>query len=980
MNRRWRRSIAFFLIWTMLSGVWGLPFGRVYAEGEAEPMEEVLISERTLKEGLHTSFETENFFEEKGDLSLQAEEEKVAEYSIEEWHSSEHRWGQVGDGYNSNPYFKVYVEEEDGVRRAYCYLPKSIYEQQPVSAGIVYERDYTYEWVEPDPEGAPLTTGTAIALDHPYDKGSGDYAYYRHEVCKVEIPMAEGDLPRQLHLRCKSKGQETGYPASSDVVWRITKSEEKEGTQRNKLSAPVAISSTGSFINTEKQEGSDVYQQGYGNNLKIHVYSPDMNEEPFCQAIDIRYTLDGTEPTAESPKIRRNQPSSNNILSEKIHYETSITYTKQAYDTQNAPERLPYDWKKGGHHVLKLKAFAPGLEASDTVTQEFELEKFPEHDLSQSRLLGCRTVVANLKDGGDPDIYYDSKIALRQETEGRIYEVAREFCNSRSESRFLPITLEVTNPEGYVLKPLNKSSRQLFFTLKNLRQGDLSLLELSEDKLEAYEIKDDGSIEKLEYPQGFNVQDVFGIKSLMFSVIPEDEQGQGVDPAVEKIVRHYIVVEKGSDNSVLSLEELKKKAKETVSYAKNLPQEVLEEESRQKIKDKTDVLQSALKDEAVTQERLLKELESLQEAILRLKAKEQEYGDAKALREKLKTLIEDSKGNKVRGFKNVAYLQYMFDPVVKQIEEGAYSNPEATAEELQQAIDTLQSAINSLPEVDEFAKQPDDLEDGIYKVPVQLRNFGDEGQPSMGNAAVGKTGYLFVENGKQRLRVQFVPLYVLGMWGHLIDAWYYNPEQEIVKPEDVSLLGERHHIIPVEKKNGIGLDMKPYDFLTIVDIPIEKFTESPRRYVSVSVDAMNLIFSGKPYSNDPKDLKDAVFAIDYNQITKLNDASEIVWEDEMKQDQTEGELDKRLNALIEKTNKAIKGSYPADKTEALKKMLEAAQNLAVNPSATNEQKEEMCESLEALLKEIGFEDNKPTPPGGGSYGYDVDTEATGEEL
>ncbi|MFI3249499.1 MAG: NEAT domain-containing protein [Eubacteriales bacterium] len=67
-----------------------------------------------------------------------------------------------------------------------------------------------------------------------------------------------------------------------------------------------------------------------------------------------------------------------------------------------------------------------------------------------------------------------------------------------------------------------------------------------------------------------------------------------------------------------------------------------------------------------------------------------------------------------------------------------------------------------------------DLADGTYSIQIEMLNISDNGEYSMSHDAVDHTAKIFVKNGVAYLSINFTPLYLSSVIGHLQEFWFYN--------------------------------------------------------------------------------------------------------------------------------------------------------------------------------------------------------------
>lgn len=686
-----------------------------------------------------------------------------------------------------------------------------------------------------------------------------------------------------------------------------------------------------------------------GSTLNLHCPQSEMGEN----SVDLRFTVDGSEPTEASPKMRW---SSGGDGIDPTNF--SITFRTNTDNTIKEPKEdqyiLPDEWKKGGDYVVKVKAFAPGYESSETLELPVRVSKLEKEEGQEfgATVLG-KSLQAEMSLIGQK-IYYDmyTKVEVLGKKEAH-YPALKSAMKERNIARF--IALRLTPMEGEKEVEL-KEDAKAFLRFKRIRKGDLSVLDVNREKIELYLWKDGGLVQA----EGEGVTEQDGI------YLGAEFQESG---------SILCIAEKNSDDSLLSMDELRRKAGEVIAFGEregNLHS--ASSESREEVKARLETCKAMYGDVQATKEGLLEALYSLEEALLTLEIQEGDFPEKQILKSELKK----AKTNEVRAFREPESLRH-FDEIVKEIEETVLKNASATPEMCRAAVEKIKKEIKNLKNTKDFASRPE-LEDGIYEVPVQLRQFGDENLLSMGNGAVHKTGFLLVEGGRQNLQIKLQPMSAMNSLGHLLKLDYYSPRFEKITRTELSahgldVFGGARETKVLSTYEGPGIEGDQHTFPGILSIPVEVYPKSPRRYIRVSVDAMNAISNPE---GDPYKLfyKDAVLMLDYRLIRKTDKID--FTQDEIEHSESSKET---LRIAISEGEILDTSKAKQEDLARFKEKMEQARRIFADENASPEEVAKAERELRMIIHTI--ENAKPDTPGGnggGSYGYDVDTEATGEEL
>lgn len=209
-------------------------------------------------------------------------------------------------------------------------------------------------------------------------------------------------------------------------------------------------------------------------------------------------------------------------------------------------------------------------------------------------------------------------------------------------------------------------------------------------------------------------------------------------------------------------------------------------------------------------------------------------------------------------------------------------------------------------------KKSGELNEGVYNVPVVLRNFDSPDLLSMGNDCLLHKAKLIVDKDKNiKIRFCLKGLYFMSTYGHLVNLWYFNPNKEDSHKEED--LGGKIKPNILSYNEELNLNKELYSFPKTIEINIEKFKDNPKRYIEVKVDAMDAIAGIDPYKdiNDDRGSKFAILTLDYRFIEKdpTNNENPYSQDDELEQAKKEAKISIDNLSKLDSNSKA---KYKAD--------------------------------------------------------------------
>lgn len=287
------------------------------------------------------------------------------------------------------------------------------------------------------------------------------------------------------------------------------------------------------------------------------------------------------------------------------------------------------------------------------------------------------------------------------------------------------------------------------------------------------------------------------------------------------------------------------------------------------------------------------------------------------LQKKLKELIDQAEDTDTLVLKTDESINKLKD-FVKTAK--TYLNSEdtnklkSTIDELNQKLIQIGGDVNNIKDIYSLKTKPQ-LEKGVYNVPIVLRNFELTEQNSMGNNAIMSKAKLIVDDsGKIRLRFNLRGLYFMGIYGHLTNLWYYNnTKEENVDKSHLEYLGELTRVKVLKTEKELDMEGNLRDFIKSTEINIDKYTDNPKRYLKVKVDAMDMLNHINPYENldDNSTSPNAILTLDYRFIEKdpTNNENPYGQDDELGQAKKEAKISIDNLSKLDSNSKA---KYKAD--------------------------------------------------------------------
>lgn len=284
------------------------------------------------------------------------------------------------------------------------------------------------------------------------------------------------------------------------------------------------------------------------------------------------------------------------------------------------------------------------------------------------------------------------------------------------------------------------------------------------------------------------------------------------------------------------------------------------------------------------------------------------------LQNELKKLIEQAEDTDTLVLKTDESIKTL-NEVVNQIKKNLNSQDANILKEnkkkLKSALISISSDINDIKDLNSL-KKSGELNEGVYNVPVVLRNFDSPDLLSMGNDCLLHKAKLIVDKDKNiKIRFCLKGLYFMSTYGHLVNLWYFNPNKEDSHKEED--LGEKIKPNILSYNEELNLNKELYSFPKTIEINIEKFKDNPKRYIQVKVDAMDAIAKIDPYKdiNDDRGSKFAILTLDYRFIEKdpTNNENPYSQDDELEQAKKEAKISIDNLSKLDSNSKA---KYKAD--------------------------------------------------------------------
>lgn len=284
------------------------------------------------------------------------------------------------------------------------------------------------------------------------------------------------------------------------------------------------------------------------------------------------------------------------------------------------------------------------------------------------------------------------------------------------------------------------------------------------------------------------------------------------------------------------------------------------------------------------------------------------------LQNELKKLIEQAEDTDTLVLKTDESIKTL-NEVVNQIKKNLNSQDANILKEnkkkLKSALISISSDINDIKDLNSL-KKSGELNEGVYNVPVVLRNFDSPDLLSMGNDCLLHKAKLIVDKDKNiKIRFCLKGLYFMSTYGHLVNLWYFNPNKEDSHKEED--LGGKIKPNILSYNEELNLNKELYSFPKTIEINIEKFKDNPKRYIQVKVDAMDAIAGIDPYKdiNDDRGSKFAILTLDYRFIEKdpTNNENPYSQDDELEQAKKEAKISIDNLSKLDSNSKA---KYKAD--------------------------------------------------------------------
>lgn len=284
------------------------------------------------------------------------------------------------------------------------------------------------------------------------------------------------------------------------------------------------------------------------------------------------------------------------------------------------------------------------------------------------------------------------------------------------------------------------------------------------------------------------------------------------------------------------------------------------------------------------------------------------------LQNELKKLIEQAEDTDTLVLKTDESIKTL-NEVVNQIKKNLNSQDANILKEnkkkLKSALISISSDINDIKDLNSL-KKSGELDEGVYNVPVVLRNFDSPDLLSMGNDCLLHKAKLIVDKDKNiKIRFCLKGLYFMSTYGHLVNLWYFNPNKEDSHKEED--LGGKIKPNILSYNEELNLNKELYSFPKTIEINIEKFKDNPKRYIQVKVDAMDAIAGIDPYKdiNDDRGSKFAILTLDYRFIEKdpTNNENPYSQDDELEQAKKEAKISIDNLSKLDSNSKA---KYKAD--------------------------------------------------------------------
>lgn len=648
---------------------------------------------------------------------------------------------------------------------------------------------------------------------------------------------------------------------------------ENSGHGAKKLKTPEILKISAGK-NSGKFEPDKVYPYDDFNGIEILI---DSHNDILDNRPDLKFTLDGSEPNENSESLREVNLNNRKL---DIKYRKSSNYEPLG--------NLPQNINDEGVLKLRVKAFAKGMEPSETFAADIKhTALYSENFINMKTVFNGSERDAMLGPSGRGlnseipgyGMYVDTRLDLSKVTEGNQYENIRKKLNEKGMSVFSVLDYRLLGKDGKPVKihdgewntyKFKFTEEELKADLKFLKEpeenykkykdlykwsltidmdknNDLYPILLDNSKVKVFRFAEDGSLMELTSSPNEDAYIDLGLlngknkdtKKLCFDI--NNHKGK------------IVIAEVNDDKKI---DALKSEYKKLVDYLNT------EKAKARYNKEQLDKLYIDAKAKLGTigsnsnKEQVKNNLDELKLAITRLDSNYDKPEDIM-----LKNALAKAKDPVTKVLKTKASKEKL-EAVVKKVEEKMSS---MTDKDKLASIEEINYAISELKLVNkDFARQPE-LKDGEYLVPIQMRHFFKMSDTSMGNGAVEGLAKLIVKGDKQELEFNVSGVQIGDKYGRLMKLFYYDiaegQKADYSKMiEDMSKPGKT-----ITKENTKGIDGVKRDYIRRVSIPLNLDKKNPVRYIGVSVDVMNQLFSPDHKATDDI-LQIGGLVIDYTQI------------------------------------------------------------------------------------------------------------------
>ena len=566
--------------------------------------------------------------------------------------------------------------------------------------------------------------------------------------------------------------------------------------------------------------------------------------------IDYKFTLDGSEPTMESESAREVS-----INQGRVALDTSASMKGMDPDEFGPLGKMPDSLFYGKNTTIKVKAFSDGFEPSDTLVLNVKHEQLNTSNFLQKKVffngkyheatIGVYDIFEQFKNC----IYYDTEIMLDEVNSGPVYEKVKKKINEDKLHNFTLLDYKLLDSNGSLAKMKGDWKTDAFNDGKGnyvlnisviLNEGrDLYPIQLKSGKIAMYRVSEDGELTKIKIGNANGVRYISKEES---KLILDINNNKGM----------FVIAQIEDDKN---LEDLKKEYSEMLAFLSSKDSSLIyEKNSLEKLKREAEAVNKEIEKET-NKENVRNQLNDLKKKIHELKKTTFDSYKLELLEE-----LTNAKSPVTRVLKTTDSIKAL-DLAIKDAE----SKLDASDEEKKVAIKKLKAAVNDLKMIaTDFAKQPENLADGEYEVPIQLRHFNRNNDTSMGNAAIEGLAILKVASGKQSLIFDLKGVTIGSDTGRVIKLQYFEPKSKVNRESD---LGEPKNPNIIKKEKIKGFDGKEREYIQKVELPIDSDKSNPMRYIGISVDVMNGIFEGNPEKDA---FQYAPVVIDYRQLKPVN--------------------------------------------------------------------------------------------------------------